>query len=152
MVFVVGHLLTIGDEDHTFFTLTACSFPFFVVAVFGFLNLAAFPFAYSVFGELNRTPLPDEPPLAVVPRSSARIGKFEGRNMVTWLLYERGLGIKIGLMGSAFVPLEQVESLDLSGRFVAVLTHHSPEVRVPIVVPKKVGLVMAEHYSEKVLA
>ena len=128
--------------------------PFILVTVFAMFTLQTFSFDYSVFGKYRRTPFPSETPLHEITLSYAIIGKVRTGPLVIWLLYRHGIGIKIVTIGDVFLPLDEVDTLEIRGRFLGLtseLIHHCPEVASPIGVPNKVAKIMAAYYPEKVL-
>ncbi|HEX7380321.1 MAG TPA: hypothetical protein VF278_24615, partial [Pirellulales bacterium] len=109
---------------------------------------------YSVFGKYRRTPLPTQKPLYEVWLSYAIIGKVRTGPLVTWQFYRHGIGVKVGGIGDVFLPLEEIDAIEIRARFLGLmseLTHHCPEVRGPIGVPNGVAKIMAHYYPAKVL-
>lgn len=128
--------------------------PLLAVTVFACFTAETFSFDYSVFGKYRRTPLPNEIPLDEIHFSYAIIGKVRTGPQVTWQFHRHGIGVKVGGIGDVFLPLEEIDSIEIRGRFLGLmseLTHHCPEVRGPIGVPNGVATIMAHYYPAKVL-
>jgi hypothetical protein len=146
-----------------YFRAAFCIMPFYVAAVIALCNGFVFPLDYGVFGKYRRAPLPTEAPLRTIGESwdSFRSWGASGRsNMgpVVWLLYRHGIGIKTSY-GKVFVPLDEIDALDIEHGFddirfrrsTSTLYHHCPEIREPITVPKWAAKIMAAYYPSKVL-
>lgn len=95
------------------------------------LDIGTFTLPYSVLGPLRRTPLPLEPPLFGWNRSKRLYSNIAavGASRATCVVYPSGIGFRLPLTGTAFIPLAYIDGLDkaLFGR--RVLLHHSPELR-----------------------
>lgn len=158
-VIYVGIALCLWQAFNTgqpeYFLLMLVASPLFLATVVGFTTAGVFGFDYSVFGKHRRRPLPNEAPLFEVRASSARIAKARfSQPLVTWALFSQGIGIKLWSVGDVFVPRDEIESLEIRGGFLGMmseLTHHCPEVRGPVGVPNRVAEMMAQCYPEKVL-
>jgi hypothetical protein len=133
--------------------------PFYALAIIAILNLFAFPFDYSIMGKYRRTPLPSELPLRT--HMDLFWPGFAGRanlGFVVWLLYRHGIGIKT-VYGNAFIPLDEIDGLDLEQGFdqafqrnrTSTLYHHCPEVREPIYMPRWIARIVAAYYPAKVI-
>jgi hypothetical protein len=158
---VIGWLTTFNVA---YLPAVLCLFPLWIAVIMAWGSSCVFPFDYSIFGKYRRTPLPDEDTLKTVGESFLEsLGSYAGAgraNMgpVIWLLYRHGIGIK-SVFGSVFVPLDEIDALDLEQGFdslvyrhiTANLYHHCPEIRDPIIVPKGIAKIMAAHYPSKVL-
>jgi hypothetical protein len=99
-------------------------------------NLAAFPFAYSVFGDRLQPEFPVEAPRRIIGHSWGRVGKVRvSWPGATWFIFSEGLGLRFDLVGRAYVPWDMV--IDIQpihfGQFR--LTHRCPCVRNPIDLP-----------------
>lgn len=113
--------------------------PFYSVATILILNRSVFPWRYSVFGRYRRTPLPNEPAIAVFYASYGRFARLNCTvPMVTWIIYRSGLGIKIALFGNAYIPARDIMSL-WPDRWACVMEHGNAEIRGPILLPRKVA-------------
>jgi hypothetical protein len=120
-------------------------FPLFAAVVVAITSRYAFPFEYSMFGKRRRTPLPDEPPLRSIQASWGIIGGIRASfPLVTWLIYRRGLGIKLSPLGDVFLPWESVDALELRRGLLSDLHHHCPEVRGTIRVPTATARIIAQ--------
>lgn len=131
-------------------------FPFLTVAIFVLFTAFAFPFKYSMFGELRRTSLPEESPVRTVESTGVIIGKLRCNGpFATWLFYRNGIGIKIAFIGTAFLPVQQIVAIEVQRGLACTLYHDSPELSAPIRLPRRVALVIAEmlapHYPERVI-
>ena len=131
--------------------------PFYIVAVFAWCNMMAFPFDYSVAGKYKRAPFPHGQPLYAV----VDMWSYAGRSnlwIVTWLLYRQGIGIKT-VYGRAFIRLEQIDAIDLERgpavgfvpTAMSTILHHCPEMREPIHVSRRTAQIMAHYYPTKTL-
>ena len=100
--------------------------------VFMLLNLAAFPFDYSVFGRYRRTPPPEDEPLAEED-CGAQVGSFRGWCVAS--LYTTGLGLRLPPYGPAFLPFAHIVAVE-RGWFRTTLHHTWPEIRTPISLPR----------------
>jgi hypothetical protein len=100
------------------------------------LNLAAFPWDYSVFGLRRRVPLPS----TGRDVRDLRGGIVVGRHFrMTWpgvgyLFIPEGLGIDIELIGTALVPAEQIVRITRRGSGRLLIHHNCPEIRAPLLV------------------
>jgi hypothetical protein len=93
---------------------------------------AAFPWSYSIFGALERTPIPDEPIALRVGPTSARIGLLSLRGpFVTLTVLQSGVGISILGGVRAFVPRGTMKSVS-RGWLASSLEHTCAEIRSPI--------------------
>lgn len=135
-----GVYLAARHGDGWLFGWTFAWTPFYAVAVILLMSPFAFYWPYSVFGRLRRTPLPNEPEVAVFYASYGRFARLNCTvPMVTWIVYHSGLGIKIALFGNAYIPARDIVSL-AEGRWTGwVLEHQNPEIRGPILLPAKVA-------------
>jgi hypothetical protein len=100
------------------------------------LNLAAFPWDYSLFGPRRRTPLPPAGGSAVQLRGAIVVGRHFRQTwpLVGYVFAPEGLGIDIALIGAAFVPAEQILSISRHRWFNQfVICHNCPELRGPLV-------------------
>ena len=69
------------------------------------------------------------------------------------------LGLRLPLVGTVFIPLDEIDALDLEHgsdcphlrASTSTLVHHSPEIRGPIIVPDWIAEIIAAHYPENVL-
>lgn len=99
------------------------------------LNLAAFPWDYSLFGSLRRTPLPGDSTEGLRLRGGIVIG---GHFRQTWpgvgyLFVPQGLGITIELIGAVFVPAKQIVRIARRRwRSELLIEHNCREVRGPL--------------------
>ena len=128
-----------GLQTIGFFVL----FPFFGVAVFMVMSAFVFPFEYSILGDLERTPFPNEQPILKIGKTWGQIGYFRGTiPFFSWYVYPSGLGISILGIGKVFIPTECIKSLNEDGgSFFSTsryqIVHTSPEVNGPIYLPDK---------------
>jgi hypothetical protein len=100
--------------------------------VFMILNLAAFPFDYSVFGRNHRTLPPEDEPLAEED-CGAQVGSFRGWCVAS--LYRTGLGLRLPPYGPAFLRFAHIAAVE-RGSFRMTLHHTWPEIRTPILLPR----------------
>ena len=144
LVVIVGWLvLGLGSAIEQAFPLyPLVSMPFFVSALWMLSSLAAFPFAYSVFGPYERTPFPDEKPLLVRETFRGSVGLKLGGGMLAyvWSVYPSGLGIHARWCGKVFIPVGRIRSVKPDTALFQMMTgykliHDSPDVRNPIGIP-----------------
>ncbi len=141
LVVIVGWLaLGLGSAIEQAFPLyPLVSMPFFVSALWMLLSLAAFPFAYSVFGSYERTPFPEGKPLVVRKTVRGGVGLKLGGGMLAyvWSVYPSGLGIHVRWCGKVFIPVEHICSVKPDTTLFQMMTgykliHDSPDVRNPV--------------------
>ena len=107
------------------------------------MSVFVFRMEYSVLGDLERIPFPNEEPIAKFANTWGRIGSFRGTvPFFSWYIYPSGLGISIWGIGRVFVPADCIESLneDSDSLFSASryeIIHNSPEVNSPIYLPSE---------------
>ena len=97
-------------------------------------------------------PFPSETPLRAIPFSHAIIGTVRTGPLVTWELYRLGIGIRISTIGDVYLPLDEIDTIEIAGGFMrltSTLVHHCPEVRNPIGVPNQVARTMLAYYPQK---
>ncbi len=138
LFFFVANKTTDDQAFLIIFVLT----PFCVVSALFTLNTAAFSFAHGALGKFGRSTAPDESPVLTFRGSWGRIGQLKlGITWVSWYVYPTGLGLKIELLGSAFLPFQCIHTAEPRrvglSRGVA-LSHNSPEIGSPVVVPSRV--------------
>jgi hypothetical protein len=139
-------------RDERSFLLVGIAAPFFLVVVVAQFTSLMFTFDYSVFGKYRRMPFPNETPLRAIPFSYAIIGRVRTGPLVTWELYRLGLGIRISTIGDVYLPLDEIDAIEIAGGFMrltSALVHHCPEVRSPIGVPNRVAGIMVAYYPSK---
>ncbi len=112
-------------------------------------NVCAFPWSYSVLGRLTRTSFPSEEPVAAFHGCWARVGNLRMTwPCASWLVFSSGLGMRIDIIGKAFLPLETI--LAWEQRWIGYTVYHnSPEVRSPLAMPEKVYTALAQAMSRK---
>jgi hypothetical protein len=94
-------------------------------------------FAHSSFGPCERTPFPDEPPLADNRRTSGRIGWFgASAPLVRWTFFREGVGVRMLGFGRVFVPYRLVREARVRSFGVLEIHHDAPEVRSPLILPR----------------
>jgi hypothetical protein len=99
------------------------------------LNLAAFPWDYSLFGRKRRTRLPSSAYYAPSVRGGIVVGHHFRSTWpgVLYLFASNGLGIRILLVGAVFVPAGQIRKISRAGWLPYVVVHHvCPEIRGPL--------------------
>ncbi len=119
----------------------------------GNFTLLVFPFQYSALGKLVRTPLPAVRPLETIKWSHFFI-RHANIGPLAWMLFKEGIGIKIEILGDVFLPLEEIDTIELGAGFMdymSVVCHHCPELRGPLQVPNHVAQIMAAYYPDKLL-
>lgn len=131
---------------------------FFAPGVWMLVSLTAFPFRYSMFGPLRRTP-PPKGRSSWFNELAGRIGLFGigilGPNRwlakhlgmggfwwTSWRAYPEGLAVTITFFGSAFIHRDQLVSLRKARGAKWILEHASPELTKPIILYDE-GLVSA---------
>ncbi len=98
------------------------------------LNLAAFPWDYSMFGSLRRTAPPMDSE-GVRLRGGIVIGRHFRQTWpgVHYLFHPLGLGLDIELVGTAFVPAENITRITRRRWFSQLLIEHNcRELRGPL--------------------
>ncbi|HQU43217.1 MAG TPA: hypothetical protein PK867_10415 [Pirellulales bacterium] len=150
VAFVIIGCMAISKQNTAILGIVFGYAPLFVIVVFAFLNLGAFPFAYSVFGKYRRSAFPPGPAIREIGYSWGYVGRLRSGPGLRWLLYHDGIGINIGIIGAAFIPLKEIDAIEFDGWWTATIMHHCPEVRGPIKAPIKVARIMAHYYAEKV--
>ncbi len=106
--------------------------PLLLPALIMLFSWAAFPWPYSIFGALERTPFPSEPATLMVGPTWARIGQLSLRGpMVVFTVLPSGVGLSIAGGARAFVPRASITGLT-GGGFGSSLAHVCAEVRSPI--------------------
>jgi len=119
-----------GREEYLFVLI-----PFMLPALFMVFNLMAFKFRYSVFGPLERTPVPSEPVLEEASSTSGMVGLLHATwPFFSWELYPSGLGFCVRLVGSGFIPLGSIEKIKKGLLGSGRIWHSSPEIRSPVLV------------------
>lgn len=120
-------------------TVLAEAVAFSAIALF-VLNLAAFPWNYSIFGRFARTSVSAAGQRICTLRSGIVVGHHFRATWpgVVWSFGPEGIGIEIELIGAAFIAYSQVRDVfqEPSGWFT--LEHSCPEIRSPIRVPPSV--------------
>jgi hypothetical protein len=107
---------------------------------FAILNLMAFPLPYSVFGRLRRTPRPMSEPVLVIHGSWGTVGGLQSTvPFVSWRVYPMGIGIQVWGIGSAFLPLAAVISIEYDSFGQSVISHSWHELRSPVKGPAIIG-------------
>lgn len=118
-------------------------FPCFLIAIFMLQNIFPFPFEYGILGDLERTPFPNEEPLTEVTSTWGQFGVFRATMpFFSWYIFPSGLGISILGFGKAFIPIEQITSLNQTSNLIIwqspyVVMHNSKEINGPIYLPDK---------------
>jgi hypothetical protein len=103
-------------------------------------NLMAFPLPYSVFGKLNRTPLPQDDPILVIQGSWGTVGRLNSTvPLVTWRIYPMGIGIQMWLTGSVFLPLAAITAVQYNFFGQCTISHSWHELRSPVKGPGIIG-------------
>ena len=121
-----------GDPPAVFLVLV----PLVIPAIFMLFNLMAFPFAFSIFGPLERSQPPPETPLLQARARAGGIGwLFGSMPFFTWRLYPGGIGFSAFLIGTGYVPFDKVVEVKTSRRGCTI-RHTSAEVRSPINIPR----------------
>jgi hypothetical protein len=102
--------------------------PLLLVGLALVFSWAAFPWPYSVFGPLERTPFPDEPATCTAVPMSTQIGLLRfGGPFVTFTVMPSGVGLCMTGGARVFVPAASITAVTAS-----TLEHTCPEVRSPI--------------------
>jgi hypothetical protein len=102
------------------------------------LNLCAFKFPYSIFGNLERTPSPKKLGVYSVRSNWGQIGwMYASGPFIFYDLYPSGLAISVWSIGKAFLPFQFVEEVKKNIIMGYRIIHHSPEIRSPIVFADK---------------
>ncbi len=144
LVVVAAHegLVVASRWERVLLLYAVFAIPLFIPAFLMLLNLAPFPFQYSVFGAYKRTPFPNEKPILLHETVRGLVGFMWVCSMLSyaWTVYPSGLGIRIPWCGKVFILFEHFRNLRTGGIISRVLfghklTHDSPEVRNPIGTP-----------------
>lgn len=101
------------------------------------LSVGAFGFDFSAFGKYCRSPVPNEPPVAVFKQSGVILGN-RMRAPGTLTVYQSGLAMRLYFVGTVFLPIADIEALEPI-RWWTIIHHHCPEVRTPITLPNNVA-------------
>lgn len=134
-------------HDQRWLLLVFAWVPLFLPLVSMTLTLGAFPVEYSAFGKLKRSPLPVETPLKVFAGGGVLIGN--GMNAPgTLIVYPSGLGLKLILVGTVFLPRDSIDALQRSRWWGVALHHHCPEIRTPVRVTPYVANILFEHWGK----
>jgi hypothetical protein len=113
--------------------LLFAALPLFLPALLMVFSWAGFPWPYSIFGALERTPFPREMATLTVGPTSARIGYLSLNGpFVRFTVMPSGVGIAITGGVKAFVPLASITGLTGGGWLGSSIEHACPEVRRPI--------------------
>jgi hypothetical protein len=100
----------------------------------------AFPLPYSVFGRLERTPLPKTEPVLVMHGSWGAVGGLHSTvPFVSWLIYPMGIGIRLWGSGAVFLPLAAITSVQYGFLGQCVISHSWHELRSPVKGPAEIG-------------
>jgi hypothetical protein len=117
--------------------------PCFMIAAFMLMSLIVFPFKFSILGNLERTPFPNEQPVLRKTGTWGRIGLFRATiPFFNWILFPSGLGISIPGIGKVFIPINRLHLNKTSKSFSNnyQIIHDSPEVHGPIYLPDEILL------------
>jgi len=121
-----------GDPPALFLVLV----PLVIPAIFMLFNLMAFRFLFSIFGPLERSQAPRQPPLLQARARPGAIGLFFGWGpFFTWRLYQGGIGFTAFPIGRGYVPFDKIVEVRTSRRG-CMIRHTSVEVRSPINIPR----------------
>ena len=130
---VAGFVL-LTEDPHAglvFFILV----PVVIPAIFMLSNLMAFRFPFSVFGPLERTPAPPEPPLQQIRETWGAINfLLAAFPWCAWKLYQGGIAFSVFGIGTGYVPFDEFVQVEAS-RLGPTIRHNSPEVRSPLHLP-----------------
>jgi hypothetical protein len=140
MIFVIIWLINAGHDPWPALAITfMLVFPVFGVAIIMIMQLFVFPFEYSCFGKLERTPFPHETPLSIIRNSAGAVAGFKATiPLVTWYLYHSGLGVYIFGVGKAFIPADKITEVSKSNPAETylwgsyMLRHTSKEIYNPV--------------------
>ena len=114
------------------------------------LNFRAFPLPYSVFGRLQRTPLPETDPVLVVRHSWVIIGGLlQTFPFVTWQVYPTGIGIRALGFGAVFLPSTAMTSVKYGWPDQCVISHTCLELRSPVKGPAAIGKAIEATWKEQ---
>jgi len=144
------YAMFVHQSDAALFALFLL-FPVGLAAVLGVLNLCAFPLPYSVLGERGRTPCPSAKAQLVLGRSWVQIGLLFHSSWPTvrWAVYEKGIAIRILLIGEVFLRKDEIISIEFDCQRQCVITHSSEEVRSPIKGPARLGKAVSGLWGEE---
>jgi len=140
---VLGVALTrfVATRDTSGFERAVFVVPAFFPAVCFVLNWAAFPIPYSVFGNRQKTPAPNNEPYLVVDRSWIVIGRHFRSTVPTvrWEMFDSGLGVAVQCIGRAFIPRKNMVRIEQCSAGKFLLEHTCNEIRSPIFMPEAVA-------------
>ncbi len=111
-----------------------------IPAIFMLFSLTAFPFRYSLFGQLKRAPWPEEKPLCTSRSTWGQVGLMTGTvPFFDWYAFPSGLGFSILGVGRGFIPYESIVAVEKSSFWKSGyrVKHSWPEIRNPVVLPHK---------------
>jgi hypothetical protein len=104
-----------------------------LLGIFMLLSLRIYPWKYSVFGEIERTPFPEGGASLSVRGVPVIIGNCSLRG-ATMCLFASGLGIELfGGISRTFIPASELRSVVRNDVGWASVRHTSPEIRSPII-------------------
>lgn len=103
----------------------------------GFLSVYVFHWLYSRLGRTPRTQAPSEG-IIFEMRSWIQVDRFHCSAFAKWMVFESGLGIWIPFLGTCFVPVASLLSIQQRWKCCEI-RHVWPELRSPIVCPCEVG-------------
>jgi hypothetical protein len=123
--------------------------PFLLPAIFWIMSAAAFKWDYSLFGSLERTPPPDEPPLAVANNVGGDIGFCRATApFVSWAVYPQGLSFSVWLMGTGYISFAEIKRIKPVFWGGCEIFHTNSEVRSPLVIPaSNINAAIRERWS-----
>jgi hypothetical protein len=109
--------------------------PLLLPTIFWINSAAAFTWDYSLFGSLERTAPPGEPPLAVANNVGGHIGPFRATSpFVSWAVYPQGLSFSVWLMGTGYISFAEIKRIKPLFWGGCEIFHTSSEVRSPLVI------------------
>ncbi|HEX5443730.1 MAG TPA: hypothetical protein VFW87_07875, partial [Pirellulales bacterium] len=125
-------------HDERWFLLCFAWVPLLLPMVSMMLTLGAFPFEFSAFGKCIRSPLPAETPIRVLDWGGILIGDGM-RAPGTLIIYPSGLGMKLAMVGTVFLPRDAIDAVERTRWWGLALHHHCPEIKTPVYVTPKMA-------------
>ncbi len=108
--------------------------PLMLPALFMTFSWAAFPLPYSVFGPLERSPVPDQPPHYTATGLSAQVGRLNLNGPFVQVdVLPAGLALRF-FGQSAFIARERFVACERLRFGRTKVVHDSPEIRSPLVI------------------